>query len=149
MDEKKIEILEKIREKITNKNGFEVLNQPLTFDVWCGGKYVKITLHSIVDVHRNGCGELFAIDSNYEIWDIDDFLDAEQLEIILDDLSTKEVKVKMEVEVTFNLDDDCETDNIEHLANELVSNTLEYRLNTCYGNETFVDYNISNVEVRK
>lgn len=152
MDTRKIEILDKIREKITNKDGFEILKQPHTFDVWCGGKYVKITLHAIVDVNRNGYGELFAIDSNYEFWDLDDFLDAEQLQEILYDLARrKKVSVKMEVEVTFDVDgdgDDNDSNKVENLASLMVSDKLDNDLNTCYGDETFVDYNISTICTR-
>lgn len=147
MDEKKIKVLDKIGQIVEKKAGFEVLNQPHTFEVWCGGKYVLITLHSIVDVHRGECGELFGIDSKYEIWDLEDFLNADQLEELLLDLTSKKVTVKMEVEVTFDVDGVINENDINNLAATMVSDKLSYDLNTCYGNETYVDYNISKVEV--
>jgi len=147
MDEKKIKVLDKIGQIIEKKAGFEVLNKPHTFKVWLGNEEETITLHSIVNVHRGECGELFGNDSNYEIWDLEDFLNADQLEELLLDLTSKKVTVKMEVEVTFDVDGVINENDINNLASTMVSDKLSYDLNTCYGNETFVDYNISKVEV--
>lgn len=58
----------------------------------------------------------------------------------------KKVSVKMEVEVTFDVDgDDNDSNKIENLASLMVSDKLDNDLNTCYGDETFVDYNISTI----
>lgn len=58
----------------------------------------------------------------------------------------KEVTIKMQLEITLNVDSDYDTENLKNLASLIVSDNLECQLDTSYDNETFVSFNISNVE---
>lgn len=154
MDEKRIELLGQIKDIIGKCGGYDKLNQPITMNLFYNGMNHDITFHAVVDVVKNvstdndgikhTSTELYAIDSKYEIWDIDDFCTNEQLEILLDGLMTKRVSVKLNVEVTFDVDaDGMDMHNVERLAKQMVSDKLDYDLNTCYGHETFVGYDVS------
>jgi hypothetical protein len=152
--EKKIDIIGQIQDHIDRCGGFDTLNAPITFNLWCGGKDVDVTFLSVVDVMKGVCTyndtitevthEIYAIDTKGEIWNIDDFLNDDRLLEVLEGLKKERVSVKLEVEVTFDVDKDSNvnTNEVYELARQMVGDKLEYDLNTCYGKETFVDYNV-------
>lgn len=55
---------------------------------------------------------------------------------------TNKVSVKLNVDVTFDVDGDVDEDAVKNLARQMVSDKLEFDLNTCYGSETYVDYSV-------
>lgn len=152
--EKKFDIIGKIQEHIAKCGGFDVLHKPLTYNLWCGGSNVDVTFLSIVDIMKGVATmgdkitevmhDIYAIDTKGEVWNIDDFLNDDQLEEIWDSLNKQSVSVKLNVEVTFDVDRNADIDfeKVKSLGRQMVSDKLEYDLHTCYGDETFVNYDV-------
>lgn len=55
---------------------------------------------------------------------------------------TNKVSVNLNVNVTFDVDGEVDEDAVKNLARQMVVDKMDYDLNTCYGNETYVDYNV-------